>query len=110
MITRKNLKTVGINGRCCPEEPVLCGKWPFVTNKDDPFFSACVWHDSAYEGLEAYESTKWIDRIFLEKMLFIAGEDKPLRIRARLYYSLARTYGICRFGYRSIFIWPWAKK
>jgi hypothetical protein len=76
----------------------LCGVNPFVTTEDDPFCKCCRWHDSAYDNTPANESTKEIDMIFYMCCLTVARKDKPLQIRAKVYYFLARTYGKIRYA------------
>jgi len=74
----------------------LCGVNPFCTNEDDPFIECCRAHDLSYDTIPYNESTKKIDKIFLECCLEVAKTDKLLRARARIYYHLARNYGRAR--------------
>lgn len=73
-----------------------CGISPLATGKDDPFFAACSWHDSAYSHHSWHEQhlrRKEVDRQFYLQMLEIAGGNIFLRARAWIYYRLARTFG-----------------
>lgn len=73
-----------------------CGIFPFITGKNDPFYDACAFHDSAYTQHSWHEQhlrRKEVDRQFYLQMLEIAGGNIFLRARAWIYYRLARTFG-----------------
>lgn len=73
-----------------------CGIKPFMTKKTDPFYTACAWHDSAYLENSWHElniKRALVDKTFYEQMLQIAGENKFLKLKAWLYYRLARLFG-----------------
>ncbi len=73
-----------------------CGISPLATGKKDPFFEACRWHDQTYtEGSYAQNklSREVIDRLFLAQMLIIAEDNFLLKLKAHLYYRLARLFG-----------------
>lgn len=83
-----------------------CGvKFLFHTTPDDPFFTCCLIHDDAYDNIPPTESTKDIDEKFYECCLAIAGQDKPLRARAKLYYYLCRLYGKGRWVLGKLGLW-----
>ncbi len=73
-----------------------CGIRPFATGNDDPFYAACQWHDKAYtQGSWAENSISrhQADLQFYQQMLFIAGDNWRLRLRAWAFYKLARLFG-----------------
>jgi hypothetical protein len=78
------------------DEHTGCGISPLATGEQDPFFKACAWHDNAYlKGSlhqDKYSRAK-IDEQFLQQMLEIAGDSWILRLRAHIYYTLARALG-----------------
>lgn len=78
------------------KEPDRCGIGIASTEKDDPFVTACHWHDHAYTERSWHETNltrKDVDKQFLLQMLTIAGDNRILKARAYLYYSLARLFG-----------------
>lgn len=73
-----------------------CGISPVATGKKDPFFDACRVHDIMYlenSWHQANLKRKEADKYFLRMMLTIAGDSILLRLRAHLYYRLARVFG-----------------
>jgi len=73
-----------------------CGISPIATGKKDPFFEACRWHDQTYLDKSYAQnnlSREIIDKLFLAQMLIIAGDNFWLKLKARLYYRLARIFG-----------------
>lgn len=67
----------------------------WLTRVDDPFKSACDWHDSAYESGSSEQqiySRKTVDTIFLNIMLREAS-TLYLKARAHLFYGLVRAFG-----------------
>lgn len=83
-----------------------CGlPWLFHTTPDDPFFRCCVKHDKLYDIVPPSQSTFGIDQDFRECCLKKAGDDRPLRVRAKLYYFLARRYGQLRYAFGRFGLW-----
>ena len=85
-----------INGAVQNNYEYACGIKPFQTTEVDPFHSACVWHDLAYvEGSDQQltSSRAEVDSEFLLKMLDLASGSRIERIRAYLYYGIARLLG-----------------
>lgn len=73
-----------------------CGIKPFMTDKNDPFYDACSWHDQTYTQNSWQQLNfrrKIIDQIFYKQMLEIAGSNPLLKAKAWLYYKLARIFG-----------------
>ncbi len=73
-----------------------CGISPLATGKKDPFHEACAWHDKTYTENSWHQTSlgrKVIDKLFLVQMLLIAGDSWGLKLRANIYYRLARIFG-----------------
>lgn len=74
-----------------------CGYFVFSTGANDPFIPCCVKHDKEYDlkdkGKQIY-TRKYVDRLFYNCMLNVAGDSRILKIKAKLYYGIARTLGI----------------
>lgn len=67
----------------------------WATGPDDPFMAACLWHDQAYtqgSKFQAAMSRLEVDRHFLRAM-FAVSDTWALRLRARVFYLLARLVG-----------------
>lgn len=75
-----------------PNDPVdRCGYFCFSTGPNDPFIKCCVMHDKLYVGKPC--TRKEADQAFYECCLQIAGEDRGLKIRAKIYYGIVRSVG-----------------
>lgn len=75
---------------------VGCGVWP-VLLKDTRFLPACEFHDRATMDNSWHErnmTRKDVDRLLLKHMLDIAGGSAWHRMRARVFYGVARAYAI----------------
>lgn len=73
-----------------------CGVGIASTSKKDPFYESCRWHDATYSDGSIWQdkySRETIDKHFLQQMLLIAGDSYGLKMRAYLYYGLARLFG-----------------
>lgn len=81
-------KTVG----CDPE--FRCGWGPFSTSCKDPFLLCCICHDIEYVkeelGLQT-KTRKQVDDEFKKCMEQCIDQGKGTKVRARLYYALARS-------------------
>lgn len=80
-----------------PEDAdVCCGiSYLWSTGPNDPFISACAWHDLKYsEDPKVRTQTRLeVDQIFLGRMLTIAGRDEELIAKAYMFYSIVRSVG-----------------
>lgn len=73
-----------------------CGIGILSTDESDPFARMCVIHDQAFilkeQGQETM-SRREVDKRFLRAMLIRAGDSTGLKLRAYLYYGIARLLG-----------------
>lgn len=78
-----------------PDDPEIgCGYGLFRTkDTNDPFFTPCAYHDFAYGHKPKGLSRKAADKQLLQKCLEVAGDCTALKVRAYLYYGLARVIG-----------------
>lgn len=78
-----------------PDDPEIgCGYGLFrTTNTKDPFFTPCAYHDFAYGHKPNGISRKEADDLLLERCLEAAGDCTALKVRAYVYYGLARVVG-----------------
>ena len=88
--------------RTCTREMLMasddvCGCGFFETSVNDPFRTACAWHDHAYVNRKFFEERGWnraeVDNYFLRLMLNVCGLNLRLRLRAHLYYRVVRLVG-----------------
>ncbi len=79
-----------------PDDPEIgCGYGLFRTkNTNDPFFTPCAYHDFAYGHKNTGRTRKEEDDLLLQRCLEVAGDCTPLKVRAYLYYGLARVGGL----------------
>lgn len=79
-----------------PNDPHTgCGIYPIIL-KDTKFYAACEFHDKAYleqSWHQQNKSRKEIDDWFYQQMKFLAGNNVLDRLRAKVFYSIARVFG-----------------
>jgi len=67
------------------------------TSPTDALRPACAWHDKAYINKDFFNERGWsrkdLDDYFLHLMLNIAGDNKFLKLKAKVYYYFSRMFG-----------------
>lgn len=79
------------------DDEMGCGisRW-WLTAPNDPFRDSCDWHDKAYmdgSWAQMHMTRKEADQIFLNYMLMAAKGSLYLKMRAFLFYTIARRLG-----------------
>lgn len=73
-----------------------CGVWPFK-DRDSEFNPACYWHDCQYDYAAEHPgelSLADVDNGLLQRMNILAGNNKRLQRKAKLFYCLAHAWGL----------------
>lgn len=73
-----------------------CGYWILSTSKEDSFTPACEFHDRAYEDGSWHQKNltrREVDKLFLDQMLLLAGNNTKKIIKAYAFYHIVRKFG-----------------
>ncbi len=70
----------------------------WATDESDPFYKPCIDHDSIYSLKNPFVTRHEADKVFLAKMLEIAGNSWGLKAKAYLYYFIVRCFGAPYWG------------